>query len=228
MVSQAGLTASFVNSSSLGGGVWQFNYNLTLADDDQLDPAAIAGAMCTTGGAPAPCTPSTTFATIYDIPNLVLNSSIPTPSVGANPGWGVVTQLIGITPVTSQGGNVNPPNGDNSSVMNVTFYYTGSTIYCGGVVNPSHGCVGTYQSVFTGFSLDASGSTGKTTLGSYTSQVTNSDLHNTQGQNGINAVNYASGSVLIPIAGVPEPGTITLLGLGLVALGFAGRKKISR
>jgi len=226
--SQAGLTASFVNSTSLGAGVWQFNYNLTLADDDQLDPKAIAGAMCTTGGAAVPCTPSTTFATIYDIPNLVVTPSIPTPSVGSNAGWGVVTQFVGITPVTSQGGNVNPPNGDNSSVENVTFYYTGSTIYCGGVVNPSHGCVGTYQSVFTGFSIEASGSTGNTTLGSYTSQVTNSDLHNLQGQTGINAVNYASGSVLIPVVGIPEPASIALLGLGLVAIGFAGRKKISR
>src|SRR5271154_3230844 len=100
--SQAGLTASFVNATSMGGGVWQFNYILTTADNDQLDPAAIAGAMCTTGGSPAPCTPSTTFATIYDVPNLIVNGA--SPSVGANPGWGVLTQFVGLTPVTSQGG----------------------------------------------------------------------------------------------------------------------------
>jgi len=222
----AGLTASFVNATPQGGGVWQFNYQLTLADDDELNPAAISGAMCTTGGGAVPCAPSTTFATIYDVPNLIVNSAIPSPSVGANVGWGVLTQFVGITPVTSQGGNVNPPNGDNASIENVTFYYTGGTIYCGGQVNPSHGCVGTYQSSFSGFSFEVTGSTGATTLGSYTSSVTNAEFFNNQGQTGINAVNYGSGSVLIPLiaTGTPEPATVALLGLGLVGLGFAGRK----
>lgn len=223
VASQAGLTASFVGPAiDLGGGVWQFNYSLTMADNDQLDPAAIAGATCTTGGGTMPCSPSTTFATIYDIPNLIVSGS--TPTVNGSAGWGFVTQFVGVTPVTSSGGNVNPPNGDNGSVLNVTFYYTGGTIYCGGSVNPSHNCVGTYQSTFTGFSVQVTGSTGAVGLGSYTSSVTNSDLHNTGGQSGINAVDYASGSLLVPVIGTPEPASIALMGLGLVGLGFAGRK----
>src|SRR5271168_4684225 len=164
MASQAGLTVDFVNAVDQGGGTFQFNYNLTLADNDQLDPAAITGATCTTGGGTVPCTPSTTFATIYDIPNLVQTAL--TPSVNGNVGWGVLVQFIGITPVTSGGGNVNPPNGDSASLENVTFYYTGGVIYCGGSVNPSHGCVGTYQSSFTGFSLQSSGSLGGQGVGS--------------------------------------------------------------
>jgi hypothetical protein len=222
VASQAGLTASFESAINLGGGIYQYDYNLTMAADDELNPAAILGALCTTGGGSGPCTPSTTFATIYDIPNLVVNAT--TPSVGGNVGWGAVTQFIGVTPVTNSGGPVNPPNGDSATLLNVTFYYTGATDYCG---SASFGCTGTVQSTFSGFSLEVTGSQGLTGLGSYTSSVTNSELHNIGGANGINAVDYASGSLLIPSVAVasPEPASIALLGLGLVAIGFAGRKK---
>jgi hypothetical protein len=220
VASQAGLTASFETAVDLGGGIYQYDYMLTMAANDELNPAAILGALCTTGSGSAPCTPSTTFATIYDIPNLVVNGT--TPSVGSNAGWGAVTQYIGVTPVTNAGGPVNPPNGDSATLLNVTFYYTGATDYCG---SASFGCTGTVQSMFGGFSLEVTGSQGLTGLGSYTSSVTNSELHNISGATGINAVDYASGSLLIPAVGTPEPATIALLGLGLVAIGFAGRKK---
>ena len=135
-----------------------------------------------------------------------------------------VAGLVGITPVTSSSGPENPPNGDDASLENVTFYYTGATVYCGSSTN----CTGTVQTVFTGFDVGVSGGLGLTssTPGSYTSSVTNAQLYNNgTGLTGINAVDYASGSLLIPIVGSPEPSTIALLGLGLVGLGFA-RKKI--
>jgi hypothetical protein len=215
--SQAGLTVSFVNATQVTGSTYQYNYSLTLASNDELNPPTIVGAQCLTGAGTGACV-NTTFATIYDIPNLVVNGT--TPSVGGNVGWGVATQFIGVTPVTSGGGPVNPPNGDSASLENVTFYYTGATVYCGGT---GFGCIGTQQSVFNGFSLQVTGATGAVTVGSYTSSVTNAQFYSV-GVTGINAVDYASGSLLIPSIVTPEPATIALLGLGLVGLGFAGKK----
>jgi hypothetical protein len=169
--------------------------------------------------------PSDTFVTIYDVPDLVVNGT--TPSVGSNVGWGVTTQFVGVTPVTGGGGNINPPDGDSASLLNVTFYYTGATVYCG---STSFGCTGTVQSEFSGFSIVTSSSAPTVQVGSYTSSVTNSSLFN-EGVTGIDAVNYGSGSVLIPAVrdsvSTPEPGTVWMLGtvlLGLTAYGVWHRR----
>lgn len=220
VASQGGAVISFVNAVNLGGGTWQYDYEVTLADNDELNPASILGATCTTGSGTVPCSPSTTFVTLYDIPNLVVNGG--SPSIGSNVGWGDVIQAVGVTPVTSGGAAVNPPDGDSGSLENVTFFYTGGTTYCGGVVDPSYGCVGTYESTFAGFSVQVTGSSGATTAGGYTSSVASAVLLAT-GETGINAVDYGSGSVTIPaVAASPEPGSVALVSVGLIATGLAG------
>jgi hypothetical protein len=214
----ADATASFSFVSPVGPGVYQFNYSITLGATDELNPAAITGANCTTGSGTVPCSPSDTFVTIYDVPNLVDN--LTTPSTGANVGWGVIVQPVGVTPVTSGGTDVNPPTGDSGSLENVTFYYTGSTVYCGGNPVTDPGCTGTYQSTFSGFSLQSSDSSTQT--GSFTSSVTDTASADV-GILGIDAVDYGSGNVLVPAGSTvptPEPVGIWLLALGLIAVIF--------
>lgn len=212
----ADATASFSFVSPVGPGVYQFNYSITLGTGDQLNPAAITGANCTTGSGTVACSPSDTFVTIYDVPNLVDN--LTTPSVGSNVGWGVVVQPVGVTPVTGGGTDINPPTGDSGTLENVTFYYTGATVYCGGTSVTDPGCVGTYQSTFTGFSLQSSDSSTQT--GSFTSSVTDTASADV-GILGIDAVDYGSGNVLVPAGSsvpTPEPVGIWLLALGLIGL----------
>ena len=217
----ADITVSFVSATAISPDTYQFNYALALGPADQMDPAGITGATCATGGSPAPCLPSDTFVTIYDVPDLVVNGT--TPSIGANAGWGETTQLVGITPVTGGGGSVNPPHGDSASLFNVTFYYTGGTVYCG---SAHFDCTGTVQSVFSGFSITTSNSAPTAQVGSYTSSVANSPLVNEEGVTGIDAVNYGSGSVLVPVLQdpvlTPEPSTVWMLATVLLGLTVYG------
>src|SRR5271154_258490 len=111
VASQASLSVNYVNSTFVSGTTYQYNYEFQLSPTDELNPPSIIGAQCTTGGNPATACTNTTFATIYDIPNLV--------ATGAPSGWGAATQFLGVTPVNSQGVQESPPNGDSVSLENV-------------------------------------------------------------------------------------------------------------
>jgi hypothetical protein len=114
---QAG-TVEFVGPgpTPIGGGQFRFNYNYFLSASERLDPAATTGVTC-----PGPnntlvqCNPTGTFFTIYDIPNLV--------SVTAPQPWSFTTQLVGVTPSTVEGQEIDNPN-----LVNVSFFYNGPVI----------------------------------------------------------------------------------------------------
>jgi hypothetical protein len=92
----------------LGGGLYDFYYNVSLSGDERLDPSATNGDSCFGG----PCDPAGTFFTIYDIVGL---------NGAASPAdWGVNIQTNGLTPF-------NAPIPD-SSLYNVTFTYIGPVV----------------------------------------------------------------------------------------------------
>jgi hypothetical protein len=109
-------------------------------------------------------------------------------SVTAPSGWSWTEQAVGVTPA-----NVAPP--DNPAIMNVTYTYTGATL-----AGPAS---------FTGFNV-VSNATG-TANGWFSDQATK----NTGPLTG--NLDQTVGRVLVPASGVPEPGTLLLLGCGLAA-----------
>jgi hypothetical protein len=119
MLNPGGPTAS--------GSNFAFSYTADLQQDERLDPAATAGMTCPgPNGAKVQCNPPGTFFTIYDIPDFV--------SASAPSGWGVVTQLVGMTP-----SSINGPSIDMEAVMNVTFVYSGPVLHANGVIVPITG-----------------------------------------------------------------------------------------
>jgi hypothetical protein len=176
--------------SLVSPGLYDWSYNIAVDANESLDPSATTNTVCLGG---IPCSFGT-FFTIYDIPGLI-TSGINGPAGPS--GWGSVVNLTGLTP----GGQLLS---ENSTVFNVTFYYTGATIGGSIVVTPF-----SYYSVY-----------GDTTDGIFSYQATKTqNLTVDQGQGPILIPQSPSG----PLGSVPESASVLLIGGGLTALALVRR-----
>lgn len=112
----AAMLASLLSLTAGSGGNFRYTYEVSLPDNERLDPTATSGVSCRgTSSSVAQCNPAGTFFTIYDIVGFV-GVETPLPS-----GWSFSTQFSGITPSTIDGSF-------DGSGTNVTFTYTGPVI----------------------------------------------------------------------------------------------------
>jgi hypothetical protein len=129
--------------------------------------------------------------TIYDIPGFV--------SATAAPGFSVNTQNLGMTaPYTTPA--------DDSTLMNVTFTYTGTTSMTGNTLFSGFSIISTYSGVGSD---------------NYTSKYWNASTSSTAGEIGFVTVPSATQTLesFSAIASVPDTGTTAgLLGMSLVCL----------
>lgn len=196
----ASITPTLDSGFPVMTAVNQFQYRYTIAVDalEQLNPAATVGKPCTPAGACG------TFFTIYDIPGLLgVNGggAPPNPQVPTVPaGWSYSIQLTGLT-ATPQ---TTVP--DSAALPNVTYIYNGA---------PQPGPFTT-----GGFSFYST--FGTTNPGGFFSyQASRQDM---SGVVQPFTADTGQGGVTIPMSGVPEPGSMMLIGGGLVGLALLRRK----
>jgi hypothetical protein len=177
------------------GSNFAFNYSATVTADERLDPAATSGVTCPGPG--STLIQCDPEGTFFTIYDIpgFVSASVSTP------GWAVSEQALGITPST-----INGLAFDSLSLMNVTFMYTGPI-----VSGPMS---------FTGFQI-VSSDAGINLDGHFTSQSTN----NVAGSGDNGTTEQLAGSVAVPLASVPEPGSLTMMGLGVVGILLGGARR---
>ena len=194
---EAAITPTLISVTPNGDGTFTYTYNVDLdADQNAMDDGAIQPTGTTPTGAGEASSAFKDYFTIYDFAGLV-NNSWTQPA-----GWSFSFAFTGPTPSTTT------PS-DDPGLLNLTWIRTN-----GDVLGPQDLGNFSVRSVF-----------GLVALDNYTSDATRSE-----GPTAGTAV-ASIGSTNVPqVEGgrpfqVGEPGTLLLLGSGLVGLGLFRRKK---
>lgn len=173
-----------------GGSDWTWSYDAALGGDETATKI-VPGGSCNDSSSSI-C--GGTFFTIYDFAGYI-GGTAATPSAD----WSVSVQLIGLTP-----SGQTPDTGDSGSVVNLTYYYTGS-----GITGPDDLGVFSAQSIYGG-----------PAAGSYTEQ-SNSNPAGTR--------EHGGGLTEVPVFSVatPEPITLPVLGVAMICLAALRRRFVS-
>ena len=182
-----------------------YTYTAALDSNEQLNNSlALNGNTCQSspvgGGTTLTTAPCGQFFTLFDIPSTPASALTATAPVGT---WTTSIQLIGNKNVLT--GLAIP---DSAGFNNVTFTYIGPTL------------VGSAATTALGpFTITAPG----TVLGSNNIAFAFNTAHNPD----TTFADQGAGVVSGPMAGVPEPGSMLLIGGGLVGLALLRRKLVS-
>jgi hypothetical protein len=193
---RADIVLTVVTAGTPSGSNFLYTYDVMLTPGSVLHTAG--------GGVNTGVAPSNNFFTLYDIPGLVGGSIVYGGALVAPGNSSFSTQLLGITPVTE---TPKPP--DDGSVVNITTYWTGPDVAAVGMMAIDLGTL-------SFLSTNALGPTSM--MLAFTGASQKLEMFPALVANNTGQV-AGPGPTPPPPPGVPEPGTLALLAVGLPLLG---------